>query len=163
MYGCLRAISTVLDTVSSMETIFPQLEGILFPILQRFCSAEGDEIFEELMEIVSYFTYFSPQVQFAFWPLGVPPSQHEQRGIPVIVRVHDLALPQLFSFVFLLFFFCPFLFSVYLQRGKVLFDSVGPCEKVSELAWGMLGLKSLDRLVAPFKGTLRDPTFGDLG
>lgn len=33
-YGCMRALSTVLDSVSSMPALFPQLEAILFPVMQ---------------------------------------------------------------------------------------------------------------------------------
>lgn len=62
MYGCLRALSSVLDCVSGVESMFPQLEELLFPIMQRFCSSEGDEVLEEILELISYFTYFSPQV-----------------------------------------------------------------------------------------------------
>eukprot|EP00884_Botryococcus_braunii_P004058 jgi/Botrbrau1/13653/Bobra.0292s0003.1 len=69
MYGCLRALSSVLDCVSRMEAIFPQLEALLFPIMQRFCSTEGDEVFEEVMELISYFTYFSPQISPQMWSL----------------------------------------------------------------------------------------------
>ena len=62
-YGCMRALSTVLDSVSTMPALFPQLEAILFPVMQRLCSTEGQDVFEEVLEIVSYFTYFSPTVR----------------------------------------------------------------------------------------------------
>ena len=61
-YGCMRALSTVLDSVSSMSTLFPELEAILFPLMQRLTSTEGQDVFEEVLELVSYFTYFSPSV-----------------------------------------------------------------------------------------------------
>lgn len=62
-YGCMRALSTVLDSVSSMPALFPQLEEILFPVMQRLSSTDGQDVFEEVMEIVAYFTYFSPSVR----------------------------------------------------------------------------------------------------
>ena len=61
-YGCMRALSTVLDSVSSMPALFPHLEAILFPVMQRLVSTDGQDVFEEVLEIVSYFTYFSPEV-----------------------------------------------------------------------------------------------------
>ena len=61
-YGCMRALSTVLDSVSSMSALFPELEAILFPLMQRLTSTEGQDVFEEVLELVSYFTYFSPSV-----------------------------------------------------------------------------------------------------
>ncbi|EIE23737.1 ARM repeat-containing protein [Coccomyxa subellipsoidea C-169] len=68
-YGCMRALSTVLDSVSSMPALFPQLEDILFPVMQRLSSTEGQDVFEEVMEIVSYFTYFSPSISERMWTL----------------------------------------------------------------------------------------------
>ena len=62
-YGCMRALSTVLDSVSSMPALFPHLEAILFPVMQRLVSTDGQDVFEEVLEIVSYFTYFSPEVR----------------------------------------------------------------------------------------------------
>ena len=70
-YGCMRALSTVLDSVSTMPALFPQLEAILFPVMQRLCSTDGQDVFEEVLEIVSYFTYFSPTVRtFARPPIS---------------------------------------------------------------------------------------------
>ena len=61
-FGILRALSTVLDGVSTLPGLFPQLEAIVFPILQNMIAPSGLEVFEELMELVSYFTYFPEQV-----------------------------------------------------------------------------------------------------
>ena len=61
-FGCLRALSTVLDSVSRLPQLFPQLEDILFPIMQAMCSEDGQDVFEEILEIISYFTYFPPEV-----------------------------------------------------------------------------------------------------
>ena len=64
-FGCLRALSTVLESVSSLPHIFPALEPIVFPVLQRMCGQEGQDVFEEILEILSYFTYFAPEVGLA--------------------------------------------------------------------------------------------------
>ena len=61
-FGCLRALSTVLESVSSLPHLFPALEPIVFPVLRRMCTQEGQDVYEEIMEILSYFTYFSPEV-----------------------------------------------------------------------------------------------------
>ena len=61
-FGCLRALSTVLESVSRLPQMFPQLEEILFPIMQAMCSEDGQDVFEEILEMISYFTYFSPEV-----------------------------------------------------------------------------------------------------
>ena len=61
-FGCLRALSTVLESVSRLPQMFPQLEEILFPIMQAMCSEDGQDVFEEILEMIAYFTYFSPEV-----------------------------------------------------------------------------------------------------
>ena len=62
-YGCISALSTVLDSVSAMPALFPELEAILFPLMQRLTSTDGQDVFEEVLELISYFTYFSPGVR----------------------------------------------------------------------------------------------------
>ena len=32
--------------------------------MQAMCSEEGQDVFEEILEMISYFTYFSPEVPF---------------------------------------------------------------------------------------------------
>ena len=48
--------------MSGLPQLLPQLEGILFPIMQRMVSTEGQDVFEDVLEIVAYFTFFSPEV-----------------------------------------------------------------------------------------------------
>lgn len=67
--GCLRAISTILESVSRLPDLFPKVEPVLLPILQRMLSTDGQDIFEELLEIVSYLTYFSPTISLNMWSL----------------------------------------------------------------------------------------------
>ena len=63
--GCLRAISTILTSVSALPEVYPQLEKILLPIILRM---EIDiDLFEELLEIVGYITYYSPQISQEMW------------------------------------------------------------------------------------------------
>ena len=63
--GCLRAISTILTSVSALPEVYPQLEQILLPIILRM---EIDiDLFEELLEIVGYITYYSPQISQEMW------------------------------------------------------------------------------------------------
>ncbi|KAK9839718.1 hypothetical protein WJX81_008385 [Elliptochloris bilobata] len=68
-YGCLRALYTVLESVSGLPQLLPQLEGILFPIMQRMVSTEGQDVFEDVLEIVAYFTFFSPEISESIWSL----------------------------------------------------------------------------------------------
>jgi len=74
-FGCLRAITTVLESMSSLTQLYPKLEEILFPLMYKMCSSDGQEIFEEIVEIISYFTYFSPKISPQLWMLW--PRLHE--------------------------------------------------------------------------------------
>ncbi|GLJ28027.1 hypothetical protein SUGI_0550340 [Cryptomeria japonica] len=67
--GCLRAISTILESVSRLPHLFPQVEPILLPIMRRMLTTDGQEVFEEVLEIVSYMTYFSETISLEMWSL----------------------------------------------------------------------------------------------
>lgn len=49
-YGCLRALSTILDSVSSLPNLYPALEDALFPVLNELVT-EAD-LFEEVLDLV---------------------------------------------------------------------------------------------------------------
>eukprot|EP00891_Asterochloris_glomerata_P009638 jgi/Astpho2/9638/fgenesh1_pm.00146_%23_24_t len=68
-FGCLRAISTVLESVSTLTHLFPQLEEILFPIMHKMCSQDGQDVFEEVLQIISYCTYFCEEISERMWTL----------------------------------------------------------------------------------------------
>ncbi|XP_043721911.1 importin beta-like SAD2 isoform X2 [Telopea speciosissima] len=67
--GCLRAISTILESVSRLPHLFVQIEPTLLPIMRRMLTSDGQEIFEEVLEIVSYMTFFSPTISMEMWSL----------------------------------------------------------------------------------------------
>ena len=67
--GCLRTMSTVLDAVSSQPALYPRLEAHLLPLLRRMISAEGQDVYEEVLDILSYLTYYSPTLSDDLWAL----------------------------------------------------------------------------------------------
>ncbi|KAJ7979108.1 importin beta-like SAD2 [Quillaja saponaria] len=67
--GCLRAISTILESVSRLPHLFIQVEPTLLPIMRRMLTTDGQEVFEEVLEIVSYMTFFSPTISLDMWSL----------------------------------------------------------------------------------------------
>ena len=75
-FGCLRAISTVLESVSTLTHLFPQLEEILFPIMHKMCSQDGQDVFEEVLQIISYCTYFCEEVRPSFIIIAQASSGH---------------------------------------------------------------------------------------
>lgn len=74
-FGCIRAINTLLDSVTNMPQIFPKLETICFPILDKMLKDDALDIFEDMMEMMSYFLYFSPEISPRMWAL-LPRLQH---------------------------------------------------------------------------------------
>ncbi|GFY92874.1 ARM repeat superfamily protein [Actinidia rufa] len=67
--GCLRAISTILESVSRLPHLFVHIEPTLLPIMRRMLTTDGQEVFEEVLEIVSYMTFFSPTISLDMWSL----------------------------------------------------------------------------------------------
>lgn len=67
--GCLRAISTILESVSRLPELFVQVEPTLLPIMRRMLTTDGQEVFEEVLEIVSYMTFFAPNISMEMWSL----------------------------------------------------------------------------------------------
>uniref|UniRef100_A0A0D9VFY5 Importin N-terminal domain-containing protein n=1 Tax=Leersia perrieri TaxID=77586 RepID=A0A0D9VFY5_9ORYZ len=67
--GCLRAISTILESVSSLPQLFIQIEPTLLPIMRRMLTSDGQDVYEEVLEIVSYMTFFSPTISLDMWSL----------------------------------------------------------------------------------------------
>ncbi|KAL3619919.1 secondary alcohol dehydrogenase (SADH2) [Castilleja foliolosa] len=67
--GCLRAISTILESVSKLPDLFVHVEPTLLPIMRRMLTTDGQEVFEEVLEIVSYMTFFSPTISLEMWSL----------------------------------------------------------------------------------------------
>jgi hypothetical protein len=70
-FGCIRTLNALLDSVSTLTELLPQLEDALFPIMFEMTSSRGQDVFEEVMDMASYFTYFMdplPQRLWTLWP-----------------------------------------------------------------------------------------------
>ncbi|CAA7016727.1 unnamed protein product [Microthlaspi erraticum] len=67
--GCLRAISTILESISSLPHLYGQIEPQLLPIMRKMLTTDGQDVFEEVLEIVSYITTFSPTISLDMWSL----------------------------------------------------------------------------------------------
>ena len=46
--GCLRAISTILESVSRLPHLFVQVEPTLLPIMRRMLSSDGQGIYSNI-------------------------------------------------------------------------------------------------------------------
>jgi len=47
-YGCIKALNTLLSSVSGLPELLPALEEILFPIMHKMISTAGQDVFEEV-------------------------------------------------------------------------------------------------------------------
>ncbi|KAK4804484.1 hypothetical protein SAY86_004301 [Trapa natans] len=67
--GCLRAISTILESVSRLPHLFVQVEPTLLPIMRKMLTTDGQEVYEEVLEIASYMTFYLPTISLDMWTL----------------------------------------------------------------------------------------------
>ncbi|GAU12054.1 hypothetical protein TSUD_00190 [Trifolium subterraneum] len=81
--GCLRAISTILESVSSLPQLFVQIEPTLLPIMRSMLTTDGQDILVPLDNYISrgtahFITCKEPDYQQSLWnmisslPLVVP-------------------------------------------------------------------------------------------
>ncbi|URD87252.1 Cse1 [Musa troglodytarum] len=66
---CLDAISTILESGNRFPQLFVQIEPILLPIMQRMLTADGQDVFEEVLKIVSHMTFYAPTISLDMWGL----------------------------------------------------------------------------------------------
>jgi hypothetical protein len=68
-YGCLKALNTLLDGVAEMKHLLPVLEEVLFPIMAKCLSTDGQDVLEDVLELLAYFTYFGGEQQTLWWAM----------------------------------------------------------------------------------------------
>jgi importin-7 len=65
----LGTIATVLEAVSKSPEILAQMEGLLFPIFEKFVGESGMDVIEEILEIITQLTFYSPAISERMWTL----------------------------------------------------------------------------------------------
>jgi len=68
-FGCIRTLNALLDSVSTLTELLPALELEMFPIMFEMTSSRGQDVFEEVMDMASYFTYFMSPISPRLWTL----------------------------------------------------------------------------------------------
>lgn len=72
-YGCMRAMSTVIEAVSSRPQLLPPIEEVFYPVLGSMLGGSfGDDLLEETLDVLTYLTYYSPEISprmWEFWPV----------------------------------------------------------------------------------------------
>eukprot|EP00010_Vexillifera_abyssalis_P003381 CAMPEP_0201555908 /NCGR_PEP_ID=MMETSP0173_2-20130828/52052_1 /ASSEMBLY_ACC=CAM_ASM_000268 /TAXON_ID=218659 /ORGANISM="Vexillifera sp., Strain DIVA3 564/2" /LENGTH=1040 /DNA_ID=CAMNT_0047967921 /DNA_START=43 /DNA_END=3166 /DNA_ORIENTATION=+ len=67
----MRTMLTVLASTRQKPEIYPQMEGPILAVVARVCSQDMIDYFEEGIQLLSFLTYFGPQVtpkQWQFFP-----------------------------------------------------------------------------------------------
>ena len=65
----LATIATVLEAVSKSPEILAQMETLLFPIFDRFLGDCGMDVVEEMLELMTQLTYYTPVISDRMWSL----------------------------------------------------------------------------------------------
>jgi len=74
-YGCLRAINTLLESVAGLgPQLYPVLEEQLYPMMHKLISSEGQDVIEEVLEMLAYLTFYGPGISPRLWSLW--PQMH---------------------------------------------------------------------------------------
>jgi len=71
----LQAISTMMEAVSDKPEVYVQMEAALLPMLHKMMGESAREYFEDVNEVLSYLTYYSPVISDELW--GIFPKLHE--------------------------------------------------------------------------------------
>jgi len=66
---CLCTIQTILRAVKEMPHLYPPIEQVLVPLLDRLMHPQLAEFFEEGVRIITYFTFYSPTISDFMWSL----------------------------------------------------------------------------------------------
>jgi hypothetical protein len=59
---CIRAINTILNSVSSLPELYLSLEPICQPLMDAMLTEKGMEFFDETLEMITCFTYYPHQI-----------------------------------------------------------------------------------------------------
>lgn len=68
-HSILSTIGTVLSAVSKSPEMVVEMENILYPILDRFLCEDGIDVLEELLDIITCLTFYSPAISERMWSL----------------------------------------------------------------------------------------------
>eukprot|EP00892_Ulva_mutabilis_P009974 jgi/Ulvmu1/7349/UM036_0009.1 len=71
-YHILQPIIRLLEACSNIPKLMRDLEELLLPILQDICNRCPEDLFEQVCEILGFFTYFSAPLSerlWSFWPV----------------------------------------------------------------------------------------------
>lgn len=68
-FGCLRAMNALIESVRKSPALYRSLEEMFFPVIDDVIAKENQELFEDVLDMISYFTYFSSDISPRMWSL----------------------------------------------------------------------------------------------
>lgn len=67
--SCMRAVNTVLHSLSQLPQLYAHLEPIVAPAIEAVLTAEAMDFFDEVLELITCFTYYPGQISDYMWSL----------------------------------------------------------------------------------------------
>ena len=87
----LQAISTMMEAVSEKPEVYVQMEAALMPLLHKMMGESAREYFEDVNEVLSYLTYYSPAISDELWTIF--PRLHEAFHTWAFEYVNNMLVP----------------------------------------------------------------------
>ena len=67
--GIMQALGTMMEAVSGKAEIYRNMEAPLLPLFARCCEQDAEDYFEEMLELLSYITYYATAISAPLWEL----------------------------------------------------------------------------------------------
>jgi len=68
-FGCIRAMNALIESVRKSPILYRSLEEMFFPVIDNVLAIENMELFEDILDMISYFVYFGAEVSPRMWSL----------------------------------------------------------------------------------------------
>eukprot|EP00210_Caulerpa_lentillifera_P002538 g2435.t1 len=68
-FGCIRAMTTLIQSVHSSANLCNSLEELFYPVIDSIIMRENQELIEDVVDMMAFFTYYSPQISPRMWSL----------------------------------------------------------------------------------------------
>ena len=67
--GVMQALSTMMHSVKGKPEVFSEMEGPLLPLIRRCCHEDAQDFAEDMLEVLSYLTFYAPTISAELWTI----------------------------------------------------------------------------------------------
>jgi len=67
--GVMQALGTMMEAIAGKADVYRQLEAPLLPLFRRCCQQDAEDYLEEMLELLSYITYYASEISPQLWEL----------------------------------------------------------------------------------------------